>query len=147
MPNEYTTSNRHWFNDNIMSIRWRENIYEFPHHFNVLLYFFNARCNFDEQKIDVVLMYFVRQNFNERKIDFVSMSFQCTSFDLILMDKNIDIVSMYFFKQFWWKTDVNSKCWFWFVFEREKIVVVLTSLFQKFLIYQKLKPFELYFWT
>ena len=102
---------------------------------------------FDRISMSEKLILFRHTFFDIISMSEKSMSFQCTSFDLILMDKNIDVVSMYFFKQFWWKTDVNSKCWFWFVFEREKIVVVLTSLFQKFLIYQKLKPFELYFWT
>ena len=60
-----------------------------------------------------------------------SMSFWFASFDLILMDKNTDVVPMYFLIEFWWKTDANLRCWFWFVFERQKVVVVLSSLFLK----------------
>ena len=82
--------------------------------------------NFKEQKIYAILIYLFEPNFDGQKVD---------------------VVSMYFFKQSWWKTNENSRCWFWFVLERQKIVEVLISVFKKFSIYQKLKPFELHIWT
>ena len=175
-PNRHTTSN--WFDGDITSIRWRENIDKFPLNFDILFW-----CNFNGRKIDVILTYFirrnfdgrkieavsacfVRRNFNDRKIDIVSMYFGRCNFNeqnidvvstyffwhnfderkiyIILFyffrsnfdgQKN-DVVSMYFLMQIWWKTDVNSRCWFSFVFERQKIVIVLTSPFEKFLIYR-----------
>ena len=48
-PKGHTTSNRHLFDGDITLIRQRENIDEFPGHFDLLF-----RCNFDEQKTDVV---------------------------------------------------------------------------------------------
>ena len=47
-----------------------------------------------------------------------------------------------FLLQFKWKTDVTWAQIFWCDFERQKIVIVLISLFGKFLIYLKLKIFE-----
>ena len=170
-PNGHTMSNQHQFDIDIISICQRENIDKCPHHFDVifhcdfigqkisvvLTYF--PRRNVHGQKIDVVFMYFLQRNFDGKKIDVVSTYFARRNFDEWKIDivstfvwsnfdrKKKDVVSMYFLMQFWWKTDVTSKCWFWLVFERQKLVAVMQFLFKMFLIYQKLQPFELQFWT
>ena len=125
---------------------------------------FSSTCflwrNFDGQKIDILLTYFIPRNFAGQKIDIVSMYFIRRYFD----EPKIDVVLTYlfrhnvdgpksrcyfdvFFKQFSWKTDSISRNWFWFVSGRQTVGVILTSLFEKLLIYQKIKLFELHFWT
>ena len=145
---EHTTTNRCQFDVGITSIRRREDMDNFSHHFDVLF-----QCNFDEQKFDVVLTYFLLSNFDERKIDVVSTCFVQGNFD----EQNIDVVSMYFFRldfdgrkinvvsvyflvQFRWKSDVTAHVLMWF--RNLEIVIVLIFLFDKFLMYWKLKLFE-----
>ena len=61
------------------------------------------RCNFDEQKIDVISTYFVRRNFDERNIDFLLMYFFQPHTD----ELKINFVLVYFLEYFRWKTDVT----------------------------------------
>ena len=64
------TSNRRPFDIDVTSIYRKENVDNFPRHFDG-----HFQYNFDGRKIGVVLRYFVRRNFNEQNIDVVSMYF------------------------------------------------------------------------
>ena len=99
-------SNRHRFNGDMASIRLRENIDEFPRHFDVLLL-----CKFDGPKIDVVSTYFIQRNFNGWKIDVISTYFVRRNFYWQKVDdaltyffrhnfheQKIYVISMYFFR-------------------------------------------------
>ena len=88
-------------------------------------------CNFDERKIDFVLMHFVRRNFDEQNIDVVLMHLFQPNFQ----GRKVNIVSVYILVQRRWKTDVTWSCIIWYDFERQKFVVVLISLVDKSLMY------------
>ena len=75
----------------------KKNIDKSPRHFDVLF-----RCNIDGRKIDVVSMYIVRRNFDEQNIDVELMwVFFRPNFD----GRKVSVVSVYFLVQFRWKTD------------------------------------------
>ena len=90
LPNGHTTSNRRWFDVDVMSIRRRPNFDEITRRFHVLF-----RCNFDGGKIHVVSTYFFQCNFDGRKIHLISTYFfRCNFFRW-----NIHGVSTYFLRR------------------------------------------------
>ena len=117
-------SNQHRVETDFILIQQKENLNKFPCHFDVIF-----RCNVNGQKIEVVLAYSVWRNFDEQNIDVVLIYF----FDLILMDEKSMLLWCIFLVQFRWKADVTAHILM--CFERQKIVVVLIQLFDiKFLI-------------
>ena len=88
--NGHTTSNRCRFHVDIMTIRQRPNFDKFSRHFHVLF-----RCNFADQKIQVVSTYFFRRNFNGQKIHFVFTYFFRCNFDVRI----IHVVCTYFLRR------------------------------------------------
>ena len=94
--------------------------------FNAILTYF-VQGNFDEQKIDVVLTYLC----NVILMSEILASFRCTFFDLISKEEK----SKLFRCTFWCNFDVTLAHLFWCDFERQRNVVILISLFDKFLMY------------
>ena len=119
--NGHTTLN--WFDGDITSIRWRENIDKFPLNFEILFW-----CNFDGRKIDVILTYFIRRNFDGRKIETVLACFVRRNFN----DQKIDFVSMYFgrcnFNE--QNIDVVSTYFSWHNFNERKIYIISFYFFR-----------------
>ena len=66
--NGRNTLNRRWFDVDIMSIRRKKNIDQYPLRFKELF-----RCNLERQKSDVVWTYFVQHSFDGPKCDIISM--------------------------------------------------------------------------
>lgn len=103
--------------------------------------------SFRRTLFDVILMGgksapFRRTFFNIILLSEKWLLFPCTFFDLISVDKKLKLFWCIFLMQFRWKADATLACFCWYIFERQKIVIVLISLFHKILIYCKLKLSE-----
>ena len=141
------TSYRHFFDVISMS----EKLTSFWHNLFDAITMTKKSTSFRRTFFDVISMAEKSTSFWHALFDTIlmikkSMPLRRTFFYLILMVKKLTLFRCIFdviLMEKWCKFDVLILICFW----RQKVVVDLTYLFEKFLIYQKLKPLELYFWT
>ena len=108
----------------ITSIRRKKNIHKFPRHFDILF-----RISMGKKSTS-----FRRTFFDVISTSEISMSFWCTFFDLISMDEKSTLFRGIFCCNLDGKLISRARI-FWCDFKGQKIVVVLISLFEKFLVY------------
>ena len=101
LPNGHNMSSRRRVDVDITSIRQKENIDEFPRHFDAFF-----PCNINGRKTHIISTYFVRRNIDEWKIDVIPMHLLRRYFD----GQKFNFFSMYFFQSNfdWWNVNVFS---------------------------------------